>query len=200
MKVVILNGSSRLIGNTSNICIALSDEFERAGIETEQITVYDNELGLCNDCRTCEMRGDGRCIIEDDDMNDILDEMRSADGIILAAPAYGGSVPSNMQAFLERADLCLSVGDHGLRGKVGGVVTVCAHEGGELAYGHLTFWLLRNEVSVAGAFPLPLFRALDSPGYEKDEAAMKGLKSLAANMSRLMERNAGLQRGRQRRN
>ena len=29
---------------------------------------------------------------------------------------------------------------------------------------------------------------------------MKGLKSLAANMSRLMERNAGLQRGRQRRN
>ncbi len=188
MKVIILNGSSRLIGNTSNICIAFADELEKEGIETEQITLYDHEFGYCNDCRTCEIRGDGRCIMEDDDMNAILDELRQADGIVLAAPAYASGAPSGMQIFLERADLCLSMGDHGLRGKVGGVITVCQHEGGENLYNQLTQWLLRNEVCVAGAYPLPVFRALNSPQYEEDTLAMKGVKSLAANMAALIEK------------
>ena len=93
MKVIALNGSSRLIGNTSNLLAEFLDELEKEGIETEMVQLYDHEFQPCNDCRSCEMRGDGRCIMEDDDMNDILDRMRAADGVVLAAPAYAGGVP-----------------------------------------------------------------------------------------------------------
>lgn len=190
MKVVALNGSSRLIGNTSNLLAEFLDELGKEGVETEMVQLYDHELQSCNDCRSCEMRGDGRCIMEDDDMNDILDMMRAADGVVLAAPAYAGGVPGHMKTFLERAGLALTMGDRGLRGKVGAVLTVSAHDGGENAYNELTYWLIHNELNVVGAYPLPIFRALNSPQYEDDEQAMKGMGRLAENMVALLEKSA----------
>ena len=86
MKIIALNGSPRLVGNTSNILNAMLDEMEKEGIETEQIQLYSMDLTPCNDCRSCEIRGDGRCILEDDELNEIVDKMMEADGVILASP------------------------------------------------------------------------------------------------------------------
>ena len=190
MKVIALNGSSRLIGNTSNLLAEFLDELEKEGIETEMVQLYDHEFQPCNDCRSCEMRGDGRCIMEDDDMNDILDRMRAADGVVLAAPAYAGGVPGAMKIFLERAGLALTMGDRALRGKAGAVLTVSAHDGGENAYNELTYWLIHNELNVVGTYPLPIFRALNSPQYEEDEQAMKGMARLVENMVSLLLKGA----------
>ncbi len=189
MKVIALNGSPRLIGNTSNLLAEFLDELGKEGVETEMVQLYDHEFQFCNDCRSCEMRGDGRCIMEDDDMNGILDAMRAADGIVLAAPAYAGGIPSQMKVFLERAGLALTMGDRGLRGKVGAVLTVSAHDGAENAYNELTYWLIHNEINVVGTYPLPIFRALNSPQYEDDEQAMKGMHRLAENMVALLEKS-----------
>ena len=190
MKVIALNGRSRLIGNTSNLLAEFLDELETEGIETEMVQLYDHEFQPCNDCRSCEMRGDGRCIMEDDDMNDILDRMRAADGVVLAAPAYAGGVPGAMKIFLERAGLALTMGDRALRGKAGAVLTVSAHDGGENAYNELTYWLIHNELNVVGTYPLPIFRALNSPQYEEDEQAMKGMARLVENMVSLLMKGA----------
>ena len=190
MKVIALNGSSRLIGNTSNLLSEFLDELEKEGIETEMVQLYDHEFQPSNDCRSCEMRGDGRCIMEDDDMNDILDRMRAADGVVLAAPAYAGGVPGAMKIFLERAGLALTMGDRALRGKAGAVLTVSAHDGGENAYNELTYWLIHNELNVVGTYPLPIFRALNSPQYEEDEPAMKGMARLVENMVSLLMKGA----------
>ena len=186
MKVIALNGSSRLIGNTSNLLAEFLDELEKEGIETEMVQLYDHEFQPCNDCRSCEMRGDGRCIMEDDDMNDILDRMRAADGVVLAAPAYAGGVPGAMKIFLERAGLALTMGARALSGTAGAFLTVSAHDGGENAYNELTYWLIHNELNVVGTYPLPIFRALNSPQYEEDEQAMKGMARLVENMVSLL--------------
>ena len=188
MKVIVLNGSSRVVGNTSNIVLGVIDDLGREGIEAEQVQLYDYSFEPCNDCRSCEMRGDGRCMNEDDGMNDILDNMRSADGIIIASPAYAGAVPGVLRLFLERASLCLEKGDRGLRGKIGAVITVSEHDGAETAFNEITDWMLRCEMVVVGACPFPVFRALNSPAYEKDEGAMKGLKRLMENYTSLLSK------------
>lgn len=71
MRVVALNGSPRVVGNTSNIVMEFLDLLNRDGIETEQVQLYGYDLTPCNDCRTCEMRGDGRCNDEYDGFNDL---------------------------------------------------------------------------------------------------------------------------------
>jgi len=192
MKVIILNGSPRVIGNTSNIVGDVMDSLEREGIEAEEIQLYSYNMTPCNDCRTCEMRGDGFCAVDEGDgFNDIMGKLRAADGIILATPAYAGSATGVMRIFLERAALCLEMGDQGLRGKVGAVITVSEHDGAETAYMQLVQWFLRTQMIVVGSGRLNVFRALNSPAYEDDYLAMKGLKRLMENFTETIIRLNG---------
>lgn len=183
MKVLAINGSPRPMGNCSNILNEMQDMFERDGIEMDIVQIYDYRLTNCNVCMTCEIRGDGRCYDEDDGLNDILAMMRAADAILLVSPTYMNACPSVFQTFLERAMLVFENGDLGLKGKVGGVVTVCAHDGASMVYNQLTDFLLRNAVMVVGANPLPIIRALNSPAYEDDRDGMKGVRSLVEGMT-----------------
>ncbi|MCL1810715.1 MAG: flavodoxin family protein [Methanomassiliicoccaceae archaeon] len=183
MKVIALNGSPRLIGNTTNILIEVSDELEKEGIEMEQIQLYSVALTPCNDCRSCEIRGDGRCILEDDGLNDIVDKMREADGVILASPCYYGACSSQMKIFLERAGMILEKGDKGLKRKVGGAIVVNAREGGSMVYSQLVHWMLGNQMIVCGGAPAPVVTALNSPQYQNDKEGMKGVISLVKEMA-----------------
>jgi multimeric flavodoxin WrbA len=165
--------------------------FEREGIEMETIHIYEYQLVNCNVCLTCEIRGDGRCMDEDDGLNDILDRLRSADAILLAGPTYANACPSVMQTFMERAALVFEKGDLGLNGKIGGALAVCAHDGGSLVYNQMVDWLLRNGVCVCGSNPLPIVHALNSPQYEDDKQGMKGVRALVENMTALLLRVNG---------
>ncbi len=182
MKVIALNGSPRPIGNTSNILNDMQDEFEKEGIEFEIVHLYEYRFMNCNVCLTCEIRGDGRCLDEDDGFNELLDRLRAADGLVLAAPTYAGACPSVMQTFLERAAIVFEKGDQGLAGKVGGAVAVCGHEGAALVYNQLVDFMLRNRMLVCGSNPLPIIRALNSPQYLDDKNGMKGVQSLTKGM------------------
>jgi multimeric flavodoxin WrbA len=191
MKVIAINGSPRPIGNTSNILNEVQDMFEREGIEMEIIHIYEYQLVNCNVCLTCEIRGDGRCMDEDDGLNDILDKLRSADAVMLAAPTYANACPSVMQTFMERAALVFEKGDLGLNGKVGGAIAVCGHDGGSIVYNQMVDWLLRNGICVCGSNPLPIVHALNSPQYEDDRQGMKGVHALVENMTALLLRING---------
>ena len=191
MKIIAINGSQRPIGNTSNILNEMQDAFEREGVEFEILPIYDYDLMICNSCLTCEIRGDGRCMDEDDGFNQILDKLREADGIVLASPTYAGACPAMMQAFLERATLVFTKGDLGLSGKVGGAVAVCGHDGASLVYNQLVDFMLRNGMAVCGSNPLPVFRALNSPQYSDDVQGMKGVSSLVKGMTSLLMRLNG---------
>lgn len=190
MKVLVFNGSPRPMGNTSNILNEVVDLFEREGVEAEIVHIYDHQFVNCNVCLTCEIRGDGRCIDEDDGFNDILDRMRSADAILMAAPTYSNACPSMMQTFMERAALVFTKGDHGLAGKVGGAIAVCGHDGASLVYNQMVDFMLSNRMLVCGSDPMPIIRALNSPAYEDDKEGMKGVRSLVEGMvSALMRLN-----------
>lgn len=191
MKIIALNGSPRPIGNTSNILNDMQDMFEREGIEMEIVHLYEYSFVNCNVCLTCEIRGDGRCLDEDDGFNELLDRLRGADGVLLASPTYAGACPSVMQTFLERAAIVYEKGDLGLSGKVGGAVAVCAHEGADMVYNQMVRFLLRNDMYVCGSNPLPIIRALNSPQYLSDVQGMKGVGSLVKGMTRLIMRLNG---------
>jgi len=191
MKIIAINGSPRPIGNTSNILNEMQDLFEKEGIEMEIINIYEYTLVNCNVCLTCEIRGDGRCMDEDDGLNDILDRLRAADGLILASPTYANACPSVLQTFLERAALVFEKGDLGLNGKVGGAFAVCGHDGGSLVYNQLVDFLLRNGMTVCGANPLPIIHALNSPQYDDDVKGMRGVHALVRNMTSLLMRING---------
>lgn len=183
MKVLAMNGSPRLVGNTSNSLVHLLDMLEKEGFETEYIHIYEDHVMPCNYCGSCEIRGDGRCVMEDDRMNEYLDRMRAADVIVLTSPSYFGSCTGQMKMFLERAGYALQAGDKGLKGKIGASFVTQDRDGGIPVYSELTNWMLRNQMIVVGSDPLPVVHGGEMNAWEEDVKGLKALKSLVENIT-----------------
>jgi hypothetical protein len=74
---------------------------EGQGIQTELISLQGKEIKPCTGCYDCTRQG--RCTIEGDDFDEILEKMRTAEGLILGSPVYLSSVVPQMMALLGRA-------------------------------------------------------------------------------------------------
>lgn len=100
-KVLILEGSPRLKGNSS----ILSDEFargaEEAGYCVEKIHVAWKKVAGCLGCNACYRSG-GVCV-QKDDMEEIREKMLASDVIVLASPIYFYSMTAQLKAVLDRA-------------------------------------------------------------------------------------------------
>lgn len=184
MKVVALNGSPRLIGNTSTAVNLVLDELEKDGIEIEHIQVYETEMIPCNDCGSCDIRGDGRCINENDRMNEYLEKMLEADGIILASPTYYGSMTAQMKMLLERIGLCSQTAGNQLKRKVGAAIAVHADQGGSRTFSELTEFMISNGMTICG---VPAVVRGEKPSdLMSDKRNIRLLKEMGKEMSWLL--------------
>lgn len=111
MKVLGINGSQRKDGSSYHL---LKWAFEGVkeqdrSIETEILQFADLEIKPCKACYcgTQEVKFYGcaqkphRCIIKDDDFEEVFQEMVEADGIIVSVPLYT-PIPSKFVALIER--------------------------------------------------------------------------------------------------
>lgn len=88
MKVVAFNGSARKDGNTAILIKRVLQVLEKEGIETELIQLSGQQIQGCNACGNCYKTKNKRCAIEKDQVNDYIQKMLDADGIILGSPVY----------------------------------------------------------------------------------------------------------------
>jgi NAD(P)H-dependent FMN reductase len=104
LKVVAIVGSYRKNGIIDTTVDEILSSAQEAGAETRKIYLIDKHIEFCTNCRTCTQQDGlerGKCII-DDDMESILDELRSADAIVLGSPMNFGTVTAVMKTFIER--------------------------------------------------------------------------------------------------
>jgi len=74
------------------------------GAEIKKIYLLDKNIEFCTNCRKCtQEEGDvrGKCT-HNDDMEQILDEIDSAEGIVLGAPINFFNITALMKRFIER--------------------------------------------------------------------------------------------------
>ncbi|WP_292461230.1 flavodoxin family protein [Methanothermococcus sp.] len=125
MKIIGISGSPRKNGNTSFLVKEALKSAHEEGAETEFITLADKELNPCIACDVC--KEEGECVIMDD-INEILEKMEKADGIIIGSPVYFGGVSSQIKMLFDRSRPC-RVGFK-LKNKVGGAISVGASRNG----------------------------------------------------------------------
>ena len=102
MKVIAINGSPRVNGNTTLALKTMTDELERLGIETETIQIGKESIHGCIACGFCAKSEGNRCVFTDDCVNEVSQKMREADGFILGCPTYYAGIPGTMKCFLDR--------------------------------------------------------------------------------------------------
>jgi multimeric flavodoxin WrbA len=104
MKVVAVVGSYRTGGVVDRVVDEILASARGQGAETPKVFLMDRHIEFCRNCRQCTQdpgpaRGTCPC---DDDMAAILDELESADALVLASPMNFGTVTAVMKRFIER--------------------------------------------------------------------------------------------------
>jgi len=99
MKVLGINGSPRIGGNTDILLDKVLEGVRSKGAETKKIILNTLKFSPCQECS--KLRDDGTCIVEDD-MQIVYREIEKADAIILASPIFFGSLSAQTKMMIDR--------------------------------------------------------------------------------------------------
>ena len=179
-KVLILNGSPRVNGNTSIAIREMENVFRNSGVEVTTIQIGNKDIRGCIACNQCSKIG--KCVF-DDIVNELAPLFEAADGLVIASPVYYASANATLIACLDRLFYSTSF-DKTM--KVGASV-VCARRGGCSA----TFDELNKYFTISG-MPVASSQYWNSihgrtPGEaEQDGEGLQTMRTLARNMTFLM--------------
>lgn len=101
MKILLINGSSRPNGCTYTALREVADTLENGGAETELLFLGSGPIRDCTACRTCQ-KTPGRCVFDDDMVNQIIGKAREADGFVFGTPVYYAHPSGRLLSVLDR--------------------------------------------------------------------------------------------------
>ncbi len=183
-KVIAINGSPRKDGNTSILVRTIFAELEKEGIETELIQLGGKKIHGCTACMKCFENRDGKCTIDNDMVNTIIEKMREADGIILGSPVYFLDVTAEMKALIDRAGFVSYANEFPLKNKIGNAVVAVRRAGASRTADTMLHFLLVNEMIVPGLPVIGMGREIGD--VERDEEGLDRAKHLGQNMAALL--------------
>ena len=124
MKVIAFNGSPRTNGNTNRALEIVLEEIAKEGIETELVQMGSEDISPCQACGVCGQKKDRKCKRKDDKVNEWVEKMAAADGIIIGSPVYFGSMNAQTKAFIDRIGYVNRANGDLFKRKVGASVAV----------------------------------------------------------------------------
>lgn len=178
MKVIAINGSPRADGNCYRALERLGSGLEGEGVGFEIHQVGGKALRGCIACESC--RKTGKCVFADDPVNELVERMAEADGIVLASPVYYSGVAGAMKCFADRA--FYSSGGR-FRHKVGATLVSVRRSGGSSTLDCLNHYLTISEMIVATSSYWSIVHGGARGEVERDAEALDTIDALAANMA-----------------
>ena len=181
MKVLLINGSPRVGGNTAVALSEMQTVFEKNNIETETIQVGNRDIRGCVACFQCVKTG--KCTM-DDLVNEIAKKFEQCNGLVLGSPVYYAAANGTLISLLDR--LFYSTG-FDKRMKVGASVAVARRGGCSTTFDQL------NKYFTISGMPVVSSQYWNSvhgraPGQAVEDAeGLQTMRVLAENMVFLMK-------------
>lgn len=190
MKVFALNGSARKNGNTAILINTVLGELQNEGIATDLIQLAGKTIHGCRACYKCFENLDRRCSVKNDMLNDLIEKMETADGIILGSPTYFCDVSAGMRSFIERCGFVARANDYMFKRKVGAAVVAVRRAGAIPAFSSLNLFFHYMQMVMPGSSYWSVGIGRDPGDVEKDEEGIQTMKTLGQNMAWLMKKLA----------
>lgn len=188
MKVVAFNGSPRKDGNTATLIRHVLDELEKEGIETETVHIGGKSIHGCIACMKCFEKKDKKCVIDNDIVNDCIEKMVEADGIILASPTYFADLTPEIKALIDRAGF-VAVANGGLfKRKVGAAVVAVRRAGSIHVFDSINHLFTITQMIIPGSSYWNMGIGLAEGDVEQDEEGIRTMQTLGQNMAWLLKK------------
>ena len=181
MKVLIINGSPRMNGNTTVAVNEMVKVFEKEGVETEAVQIGTMVVRGCIACGTCFKKG--QCVF-DDVVNELAPKFEAADGLVVASPVYYASANATISACLDR----LFYSTHFDKTMKVGACVVCARRGGlSSTFDELNKYFTISGMPVASSYYWNSIHGAAKGEAAQDPEGLATMRALARNMAFLMK-------------
>ena len=181
MKVLLINGSPRVNGNTALALEEMVKVFHEEGIETEVVQVGNKDIRGCVACTSCY--ANGKCIVEDI-VNECALKFAECDGMVVASPVYYASANGTLISFLDR----LFYSSHfDKRMKVGASVAVARRGGCSATFDQLNKYFTITGMPIASSQYWNSVHGTAKGEAQADLEGLQTMRTLARNMTFLMK-------------
>jgi multimeric flavodoxin WrbA len=194
MKVIAINGSARKDGNTAILVRHVFAELEKEGIETCMIQLSGQVIRGCTACYRCFANTDSRCAVSTetgDIVNECIEKIVEADGVIIASPTYFADVSSETKAVIDRAGMVARANNNLYCRKAGAAVVAVRRAGAIHAFDSINHFFLISEMIIPGSSYWNIGIGRNIGEVEGDEEGVKTMADLGRNMAWLLKRIKG---------
>lgn len=191
MKVLAINGSARKDGNTAILINTVFGQLEKEGVETEMVQLAGHKIRGCTACGECYKNKDKRCVIKGDIVNDCIEKMLAADGIILGSPTYFSNVTSELKALIDRAGYVVRANSNLLARKVGAAVVAVRRTGAMPTFDTINHFFLISSMIVPGSSYWNVGIGRAAGDVNQDEEGLETMRDLGQNMAWLLKKISG---------
>ncbi|WFN34031.1 flavodoxin family protein [Methanogenium sp. S4BF] len=188
MKVVAFNGSPRRDGNTVRLLRMVCETLEEEGIETEIVQVGGKSVHGCTACMKCAENKDRRCVLTGDSMNEWMEKMFAADGIIIGSPTYFADLTPETKALIDRAGFVSSANGNLLSRKAGAAVVAVRRAGAIHVYDSINHLFGISGMVTVGSSYWNLGIGLTPGEVDKDLEGRQTMADLGKNMAWLLKK------------
>ena len=187
MKVVAINGSPKKEGNTYIGINLAAEELKKEGIEVEIIHVGNKVIRGCTACGGCSKNKNEKCIFDDDIVNESIQKMKNADGIILASPVHYSAIAGTMKSFLDRVFFVSGANGGMFRHKTGVSIAAVRRSGGLPTFNQLNNYIHYSEMIMPNSNYWNVIHG-GAPGEAlKDDEGIQIMRILGKNMAWLIK-------------
>ena len=191
MKVLAINGSARLNGNTAIMLNTALEVLAQEGIETELVQLGPKGLQGCIACYKCFENKDKHCAVDDDRMNGYIEKMLAADGILLGSPTYFADVTTNMKSLMDRSGMVSRANADMFQRKAGAAVVTASRGGAIHTYDTLNHFFGITQMVVPGSSYWNMGYGREPGQVNGDDEALATMRTLGRNMAWLLKKIVG---------
>ena len=147
MRVLLVNGSPKANGNTATALAEISEQLHAEGIDTEVFQLGAKPIRDCIGCGQCG-KLDGRCVFDDDVVNELIAAAEQSDGFVFGSPVYYAHPSGRILSALDRA---FYAGGKAFAHKPGAAVAVARRGGTSTTFDVLNKYFTINQMPVVSS-------------------------------------------------
>jgi multimeric flavodoxin WrbA len=187
MKVIAINGSPKKEGNTYHALKMVGDELLASGIEFEILHVGHKLIHGCTACGKCAENKDEKCSFGTDGLNQWIQIVKAADGMILGSPVHYSGIAGTMKSFLDRLFYVSGSNGNLFRHKVAAAVVAVRRTGGSATLDGLYHYLTYAEMIVATSSYWNVIHGRSAGEVSQDGEGVQVMRVLGKNMAWLLK-------------
>ena len=176
MKVLLVNGSSHEHGCTDAALTECAEAIRAAGAEAEIRWIGNKAINGCLGCHACR---DGHCAFGNDDgVNELIDKINGADGVIFGSPVHFAGPAGNLHSLLDR----VFYAKRSFAGKPGAAVLSCRRSGGTASFDVLNKYFTISGMPIVSSQYWNVVHGNTPDEVKQDGEGMQVMRTLGRNM------------------